>query len=376
MLLPLDPDEVIVEAKPRIKRVQVAAVLATVVCVAMLAAYRYVDPSSLWKPASRKPATNPGETQQVDNIPQTLDLPSELALPAPKPANGSESRDQPSSLTPGSFADTSSKSRETPQRTDRVREPAAAPVNPADSASWIEREAPKRRIDTQPQKSTERQAKRIITPPSTTKEEATSLQLRRTKETIARLAALIKNGDFANAVNTAITFRDGNPGLAKSYGNEYRELLKLQRTATARYFSAPNSSGRRPAYDTGDLDVAVIDHDLMTSYLQAAMPTFALEHYKNAEQGYDRALSAARQRERTASGSSSAKRDVQQITENLGLLYASWAEHKPDVTVLRKADAAFFDSERLLDYAEDPASAKRRVMDGKAVVERTRRRLP
>jgi hypothetical protein len=376
VLLPLDPDEGIVEPKPRITRVQVAAVLATVVCVTMLAAYRYVGPSSLWNPASRKPSTNPGETQQVDNIPQTLDLPSDLVLPAPKPENGSNSRDQPESLTPGHFADTSSKSRETPQRTDRVSEPAASLVKPADSDSLIAIETPNRRIDTQPQKSTERQAKRVITPPSTTKEEATLLQLRRTKETIARLAALVKNGDFAKAVNTAITFRHGNPGLAKSNGNEYRELLKLQRIATMRYFTVRNSSVRRPAYDTGDLDVAVIDHDLMTSYLQAAMPTFALEYYRNAEQGYDRALSAARQRERTASGSSSAKRDVQQITENLGLLYASWAENKPDVTVLRKADAAFFDSERLLDYAEDPASAKRRVMDGKAIVERTRRRLP
>jgi len=114
----------------------------------------------------------------------------------------------------------------------------------------------------------------------------------------------------------------------------------------------------------------------MTSYLRAAKPTFAREYFLNAEQGYDRALSAARQRERTASGGLAAKRDIQQITENLGLLYARWAEHKPDATVMRKADAAFWDSERLVDYAEDPSSARTRLIDGKAIVERIRQRLP
>ena len=195
------------------------------------------------------------------------------------------------------------------------------------------------------------------------------------KETIAHLTALISKKDFATAMNSAITFCDNHPWLAKTHGSEYRELLKLQRTATEKYFISQASSGRLPTYDTGDLDVATIDHDLMDSYLRAAMPTLASEYFLNAEQGYNQVLSVARQRERTASGGSSAKRDIQKVTENLGLLYASWAQYEPDVSILRKADAAFFDSERLLDYAEDPASAKRRVIGGRASIERIRHRL-
>ena len=191
-----------------------------------------------------------------------------------------------------------------------------------------------------------------------------SVLLRHTQETVASLKALIKNRDFAKAVNTAIVFRNGNSDLAQANGNEYRTLLLLQRTAT------------KECATLGDLDVAVIDHDLMNAYLQATMPNFARDFFVDAEQGYERALSAARHRERTASGRSSAKRDIQQINENLGGLYAAWAEHTLDIKVLRKAAAAFEESERLLDYAEDPTSAKKQLKIGRANVERTRRRLP
>jgi len=207
-------------------------------------------------------------------------------------------------------------------------------------------------------------------------EKAIPDELLRAKEMITQLTALISRKEFATAINRAGNFRDEYPNVPTLCGKEYRELLKLERTATEQYFKSQVSSGRRPSYETGDLDVAVIDHDLMTAYLQAAMPTFAREHFGNAEKGYGRALSIARQREQSAAGSSSARRAMQQITENLGLLYTSWAEYKPDVSILRKADAAFFDSERLLDYAEDPVSAKSRVEGGKASVERLRRKLP
>ncbi len=368
MLLPLDPDEDIVEEKPRVTRAQTTAVVVTIVCVAMFAAYRCWNSAVMRKPASRKFATSQAESEQVEKLPQALGTSSDRVLPAPKPTNGSDSREQSASLTPGRIDGSSSSSRETPRE-------AAATAKSADLASWVERESSKRPFDTQ-QQNTERQAPRTVPQQATTQEDVTAVQLRRTKETIARLTTLIRSGDFANAINTAITFHEENPSLAKWYGDEYRELLKLERTATERYFSSPRSSGRRPSYDTGDLDLAVIDHDLMTSYLRAAKPTFAREHFLNAEQGYDRALAAAKQRERTASGGFAAKRDIQQITENLGLLYARWAEHKPDATVLRKADAAFWDSERLVDYAEDPSSARTRLIDGKAIVGQTRRRLP
>ncbi len=376
VLLPLELEEVVVEDKPRITRAQAAAVVVTIACVAMLAAYRYRDSASPLKPASQTPARNQDEIEQAATVPQTLDLPSELALPAPRPAKVSGTSDQQRSSMSGPLADTSTPTTTTSGESGRLRKPAAPAIKPVESASWVDLEVGKRRVDAKQPQNTERQNIRITPPPATTNEEKTSVQLRNMQETITRVTGLIKNGDFAKAVNTAIAFRDENPGLARSYSSELRELLMLQRTATQRYFSAPNSSGRRPAYDTGDLDVAVIDHDLMTSCLQAAMPAVALEHFKNAEQGYGRALSAARQRERSASGSSSAKKDIQQITENLGLLYASWAEHKPDVVVLRMADTAFWESERLLNYAENPSSAERRLMNGKATIERTRQRLP
>ncbi len=368
MLLPLDPDEEIVEEKPRVTRAQTTAVVVSIVCVAMFAAYRFWDSAVVRKPSSRKSATGQAETEQVANLPQTLGMSSDRALPAPKPANGSDSREQSVSLTPGRIDGGSSSSRETPRE-------AAVTAKSAELASWVERDSSKRPFDTQ-QQNTKRQAPRTGLQQATIQEDVTAVLLRRTKETNARLTTMIRSGDFANAINTAITFHEANPGLAKWYGDEYRELLKLERTATERYFSSSRSSGRRPSYDTGDLDLAVIDHDLMTSYLRAAKPTFAREYFLNAEQGYDRALSAARQRERTASGGLAAKRDIQQITENLGLLYARWAEHKPDATVMRKADAAFWDSERLVNYAEDPSSARTRLIDGKAIVERIRQRLP
>lgn len=378
VLLPLDPDEVIGEEKPRSRKTYAALAALTLVCVVILAAYLGWNAASPQKSAGRTSEPQPDNREQAGNVPQELDLPVGLAQPAAKLPTQANRSGQPASLPPDSLAGISSKATEMPRVGDRVSGPTAAPAKPADSASWVVRETPKQRADTrqQPQQYTERQSLRITLPPASAEEGGNAVQLRRAKEMIAQLSALISRGDFATAVNSAITFRDKNPGLAKAGGNEYRELLKLQRTATEKYFSSQASSGRRPAYDTGDLDVAVIDHDLMTAYLQAAMPTFAREHFLNAEKGYERALAIARQRERTASGGSSAKRDIQQITENLGLLYTSWAEYKPDVSILRKADAAFYDSERLLDYAEDPVSAKKRVVDGKASIERVRRRLP
>ena len=356
MLLPLDPGEVIGEEKPRSRKTYATLVALTLVCVAMVAAYFRWDAVSPHKSANRTPERQPDNDEQAVKIPQELDLPADPTLPAPKPPKELGRSDQPASPPPESRVGTSSEATETPRGSDRVRDPIDAPAQPTDSASGVDPEAQGR-------------------PPASANEELTSLQLRQTKEMIAHLIALISKRDFATAVNSATTFRNNNPGLAKTHRSEYRELLKLERTATKKYFGSPSSSGRRPSYDTGDLDVAVIDHDLMIAYLRAAMPTFAREHFLNAEQGYQRALAAARQRERTASGGSSAKRDIQQLTENLGLLYVSWADYKPDESILRKADAAFWDSERLLDYAEDTVSAKRRLVDGKASVERVRRWL-
>ncbi len=295
MLLPLDPDEDIVEPKPRVTRAQAFAVAAAIGSLTILAAYSYWDSASSLKPTGGTPLTNPGETTQSGKGPHIV---------------------------------------EEPQESGRVTFPPAPP-------------------------------KKELTPPES----------HRAQETNAHLEALIEQGDYAKAINYSIEFRKANPELAMSHGHEYRRMLMLQRIAAERFFSPLNPSRPPTPYDTGDLHVAIVDHQLMTACLKAAMPTLALEHFKNAEQGYDRALFAARQREHSASDRSSAKRDIQRITESLGLLYTSWAEHEPDVTMLQRADAAFRDSELLLAYAKDPSSAKRRILDGKAIVELTRQRL-
>jgi len=372
ILLPLESDETVDKDQSWIARGLATAAVLAIVCGALLTAYRNWSSDSVLRVAGSAPADTTDNTRQVATVPVIIDLSPAAALPAPSPIDVPRSSDQRAASFPGWRDHASASPIRQPREGDRAREPASTPIQLAGSVSSVDPEGQRRRLDTTRSQSAQRQGTRI-TPPVTG--EATSIELRRTRETIATLTALIKNEDFAKAVNTAVTFREANPGLARSHAVEFRELLQLQRTATERYFKAMRSSGRLPADDTGDLDVAAIDHDLMTLHLQAAMPTFALDHFRNAEEGYNRALSAARQRERSASGTSSAKRDIQQITENLGLLYASWAEHKPDVTMLRKADAAFQDSERLLDYADEPSSARGRLMDGKAILEQARRRL-
>ena len=376
VLLPLDPDEVLVEEKPRRKRAYATLVAVTLVCFAILAVILDGDAASLLP--SRTPEPRPENTEPADAIPPTLVSPADIALPDPNSPKEPGRPKPPTSPPREPLAGTSSKAIESPRESERVRGPAAAAAKPADSPSLVELEAPRQRTDTkrQPQRSPERQNPQPTPPPASAKEEVNAVQLRQAKEMIAQLAALISKRDFDTAMNSAILFRERYPDLKESCGTEYRELLKLQRTAAVKLFKLQASSGRRLSYDMGDLDVAVIDHDLMNAYLQAAMPTFAREHFLNAEFGYDRALAAARQHERTTSGGSSATMYVQQITENLGLLYASWADYKPDAGILRKADAAFWDSERLLDFADDPVSAKRRLMIGKALAERVRRRLP
>lgn len=204
VLLPLDPDEVIGEEKPRSKRTYATLVAVTLVGVVMLAAYLGWNAASPQKSASRTSEPQPDNREQAGNVPQELDLPAGLAQPAPKLPTQAGRSDQLASSPPDSLAGTSSNASETPRGGDRVSGPTAAPTKPADSASWVVREPPRQRADTrqQPQQYTERQSFRITLPPASAEEGGNAVHLRRAKEMIAQLSALISRGDFATAVNS------------------------------------------------------------------------------------------------------------------------------------------------------------------------------
>ncbi len=373
VLQPLDPDEVLEKRRSQTRRGRAIAGAVTSlvgVVLAVFAAYRYRDSVILTKSRGTTAALPQREAELGENVLLTLDVPDELVMPLPKP--------------PGVDRDPKKTERESPQTP--IAPPALAPVTPRLDEHVKERAAgpkqsfnspvlsdklvtPKRDGDAKQRGADGLFPPKSIPAPSEPIEVVSAVQLRETKETITQMKTLIDRGDFVNAANTAHRFRDSNLELPTLNSNEYRELLKLQRTANEQIFK-----GRRPAHDTGDLEIAVIDHDLMDAYVRVDMSTFAREHFLNAERGYDRALSAARQRE--GAEPKVAKRDIQVIKENLGLLYARWAAYKLDYAILRKAEVAFWESEQLLDFAEDLTAAKRRLMDGKALIERTRGRLP
>lgn len=376
VLQPLDPEEVLEKKRSQVhrdRRVRAIAAVVTSLAVALFAvfaAYRYRSAGFSAKSRGTTAALPKNDADRVAGVPLTLDVLSELVLPVPEPPKFSDGSKKTEGESPKTPPPPPAVAPRSPRLDDRVTERAAkVEKSPHRPAPWEKVDTPRRHSDAKPQGLADRQVPKSVPPPAKPEEAATAIQVREMKETIALMKTLIDRGAFVEAANNAYRFRERDLELATSHSSEYRELLKLQRAANEQVFKE-----KWPSYGTGDLEIAAIDHDLMDAYVRADMPTFAREHFLNAERGYDRAMSVARQRQRAEP--KAANRDIQEIKENLGNLYACWAAYKLDNAILRKAEVAFWESEQLLDFAADRSVAKRQLTDGKAFIERTRGRLP
>lgn len=377
VLQPLDPEEVLEKRRSRARRARAIAAVATSLAVAvfsMFAAYRYLG--SVVSATSRgvTAALPKSDAKLGEIVPQALEVPFERVLPLPQPPKVSGG--------PGSVDRNSPQTRSEPPVLDS--EPAGigepAPGRTADPRKSPNSLAERPKGDTlrnhsDPTKPEipKRHVPKSTPPPAKPTEPEATIRPQGTKETIARMKVLISKGNFASAANMAGAFRDRGITATTKESNEYRELLKLQRTAIEQHFKSSPNIGRSPTQEV-DLAIAVSEHDLMDAYALADMSTFAREHFLNAEQAYERAIVAARQLERT--NPMLAKREMQLIKDHLGQLYLRWAEYKLDNAILRDAEVVIWESEQLLDFAENQSAARRELDRAKERIEQTRRRLP
>jgi hypothetical protein len=380
-LQPLDPEDDREKERVRIRGVlQIAAGVTSlaVAVVAVVAFYRYLGPVFATESQGTTAALPQNDAEQGVSVPQTLDVSSGLVIPVPEPPKVSvaarQEPKQPEPELPQSVRVPLPVASSPPSLDGRLKKRAEGlDESPNKTASWDKVDTLKRQGDAKQQGTAERQVPEG-TPPLVKSEDAgNAIQLRETKETIAQMKTLIGRGDFLSAANKAADFLEKGLVETTLKSSEYRELLELRRSAIEKYFRSPFPVRRAPQR-TGDLEIAASEYDLMDAYVHADEAAIAREHFVNAERGYEQAISAARQREQVRPDD--AKRELQEIKDNLGYLYARWAEYTQDSDILRRAEAAFQESEQLLHFAKDRRSAEKRLTDGRAWIKRTQKRLP